>query len=306
MGIDTKIEWTQATWNPIRGCTRVSEGCRNCYAEAIAGRFSGPGQAYHRLAKMTSLGARWTGRVDLIERRLFDPINWKEPRRIFVNPTSDLYHGKLEEEDIAAVFAVMARADWHTYQILTKRPGRMLSFLSDIQAREKIARKIRGLFGVNSTSAAARVATWPLPRVWQGISIEDQDTADSRIPFLLLAPAAVRWISAEPLLGPIDLRAALALANGSVKIDWLVCGGESGRRARPMKAEWARSLRDQCQAAGIKFFFKQWGEYLPPMTSGSPDVVPQHLNCSDDPVRVGKKNAGRTLDAREWNEYPAA
>ena len=261
------IEWTDATWNPIRGCTRVSEGCRNCYAEHIAARFSEPGQPYEGIAQWTkSREPRWTGKIVPVPEHLKDPIGWKRPRMIFVNSMSDLFHENLSFEFVIQICHVMRLAPQHTYQILTKRPERMRYFFE--RAWQEMP-----------------PANW-----WLGTSVEDQPTADRRIPELLKTRATVRWISAEPLLGPIPL-----WEFGPIPaLDWVVVGGESGPNARPMNPEWPQLIRDQCVSAGVPFFFKQWGEWIPTIVPGA----------GLTPVRVGKHKAGRLLDGCEWNEYP--
>ncbi len=315
MADKSKIEWTDATWNPIRGCSVVSEGCRNCYAMQVAARFSGKGQAYADLAYRNESGAHWTGEVRLIEEHLGDPLRWKRPRMIFVNSMSDLFHEGISDRSIFAIFDVMYNAKQHVFQILTKRPQRMLKVISN------------SMYLTNA----------PLSNVWLGVSVEDQKTADERIPLLMQTPAAVRWISAEPLLGLIDFESVPTM-EGS--IDWVVVGGESGPSARPMHPDWARSLRDQCVAADVPFFFKQWGEWMPVGPVYSDSDTAEHLAAldtddgsfdDDDPRechitysgyrtrarfdgqppsetfamrRTGKKAAGRLLDGREWNEYP--
>ena len=287
----TKIEWTDATWNPIRGCTRVSEGCRHCYAEVMAARFSDPGQWGHGLAQRVALSGggidhRWTGKVELVDAALDLPLRWRRPRRIFVNSTSDLFHEKVPDEWIDRVFAVMALAPQHTFQVLTKRPERMREYMAGLGGggRTDIMSRAGGRLlraAENATRNAPHVrydynARWPLPNVWLGTSIEDQATADDRIPHLLDTPAAVRFISAEPLLAPVDLMHipyrkiapditvmvnALTgddgLGGRQARLGWTIVGGESGPGARPMHPDWARSLRDQCQAAGVPFFMKQ-------------------------------------------------
>ena len=282
MGDKSKIEWTDATWNPIRGCSRVSEGCRNCYAESIAARFSGPGQAYEGLVEMTPSGPRWTGKVTLQVEHLNDPLRWKRPRRIFVNSMSDLFYEGVSDEWIDQIFIVMALAATHTFQILTKRPDRMAEYFGELFAGHmyEVAGKSEHPEAVMAAFANG------LPNVWAGVSVEDQRNADERIPLLLQTPAALRFISAEPLLGPIDL--ALDCIDKDEKgrpfylhdkemwhpcdyacgkdiaggIDWVIVGGESGPDARPMHPDWARSLRDQCISANVPFFFKQHGEWL--------------------------------------------
>lgn len=321
----SKIEWTDATWNPIRGCSRVSEGCRNCYAERIAARFSGPGQPYEGLAKrvdeydqktsqLVYIGQpRWTGDVRLIEDALDAPLHWKKPRRVFVNSMSDLFHEKVLWQWINRIFAVMAACPQHTFQILTKRAKQMQSWTRMVEELVPRGGCTPWLIDWPGKNGEAVTSKWPLPNVWLGVSVEDQATADERIPLLLQTPAAVRFVSYEPALGPVNFnpwfgnieRGADSNTFLTRGIDWLICGGESGPGARPMHPDWARAARDQCAAAGVPFFFKQWGEWLPPLTDGPVlEDGSQVLNASDDPVRVGKRHAGRLLDVREWNEYP--
>jgi protein gp37 len=282
----TKIEWTDATWNPIRGCTRVSEGCRHCYAEVMAARFSDSGQWGHGLAQRVTLPGggtdhRWTGKVELVDTALDLPLRWYTPRRIFVNSTSDLFHEKVPDEWIDRVFAVMALAPQHRFQVLTKRPERMRAYLTRIDTPARWAGMALAVSArYVPPSPFVFTVGQPLPNVWLGTSIEDQATAEERIPHLMGTPAAVRFISAEPLLGPVDLRRLTVQVGGHQEwtdaltgetvfsqsgcviaerdpIDWVICGGESGPGARPMHPDWARSLRDQCQAAGVPFFMKQ-------------------------------------------------
>ncbi|AJA43370.1 hypothetical protein VC60_gp69 [Mycobacterium phage Sbash] len=320
MGDRTKIEWTRsddgtpgATWNPVTGCTKVSAGCDNCYAEKIAHRFAGT-TAYPNGFEVT-----------LRPERLDQPLRWKRPRRIFVNSMSDLFHDDVPESFIGSVFDVMAKCPQHTFQILTKRHARMRSLLTkwatqvpdDLPQYKAAFRAHQGVW--------AMVRQWPLPNVWLGVSTENQRSADIRIPALLDTPAAVRFISAEPLLGPIDLHAD-PIGKDSVfwigHLDWVIVGGESGPGARPMHPDWARSLRDQCRIAGVPFLFKQWGEYRPV----DPDIpdnrctsdylvtdtavvrIADHTGPAPDGFatvrRVGKKRAGRELDGRTWDQYP--
>ena len=254
---NTKIEWTDATWNCLRGCSRVSEGCRNCYAERVAARFSGPGMAYEGLARMVKLvgprdknsEARWTGEVRLIEDALEAPLRWKRPRRIFVNSMSDLFHEKVTDEMLHRIFSVMFKAsatnhNGHTFQILTKRPKRMLEW----------ARRWTDSYGDPLAPNC--------PRIWWGVSVEDQATADERIPLLLQCPAAIRWVSAEPLIGRLALDEFWMHGNaydGLDRIHWVVIGGESGIGARPFHLKWARSMIAQCRESSIPIFVKQLG-----------------------------------------------
>lgn len=219
----TSIEWTDTTWNPVRGCTPVSEGCKNCYAMRLAHRFSGPGKPYEGLTKLTTKGPRWTGDVRTVPELLDAPLRWREPRRVFVNSMSDLFHEDVPEDFIDRVFAVMAIARKHTFQILTKRPERAAEYLNRPGVAGAIAAETGGGDGPLTVGANHGVrpwpfirpddlaARWPLPNVWLGTSVEDQAAADERIPHLLRTPAAVRFLSCEPLLGPVDLRDALGL-----------------------------------------------------------------------------------------------
>jgi protein gp37 len=300
MSDKTGISWTDATWNCVRGCSRVSEGCRHCYAERVAARFSGPGQPYEGLAEVrrTSMhgGApplgggivrsepRWTGEVRLVPEHLADPLRWRRPRRVFVNSMSDLFHEKLSNEAIAAVFGVMAAASRHTFQVLTKRAERMRDWFSwvDRQAAEdcwtraelcrvsalNVVEPSDGKLTDSDYNAIKNImpvkdGRWPLPNVWLGVSVEHQAAADERIPLLLETPAAVRFLSCEPLLGPIDLRRWTLAEHGRRDIgaapglSWVIAGCESGPGARPADVAWFRSLRDQCAAAGVPFFLKQ-------------------------------------------------
>lgn len=234
------IKWTQATWNPVTGCTKVSPGCAHCYAETFAERFRGvPGHPYEMGFDLT-----------LRPGRLRQPLDWKRPKLIFVNSMSDLFHDEVPTSFIQQVFETMRLADWHTFQILTKRPAR----LAEIAGR----------------------LSWP-DNVWMGVSVENQRFTD-RIDDLRSVPAAVRFLSCEPLLGPLRLD-----LDG---IDWVIVGGESGPGARPMRTDWARDIRDQCETASVAFFFKQWGAH------------------DENGIRVGKGKAGRSLDRRLWDQLP--
>lgn len=237
---------------------RISSGCQNCYAERIAARFSGPGQPFEGLARRTTDGPRWTGSLRLVPERLEDPLHWRKPRRIFVNSMSDLFHDRLIGGEIAGVFGVMIKAFWHTFQVLTKRPERAMAWLSTSKNSTAAYREAQrhewpawAMDDVNRGGAAD--VGWPPRNVWLGVSVENQAAAEERVPLLLQAPAAVRFLSVEPLLGPVDLSPWL-----SGGIDWVIVGAESGPGARPMNENWVRSLRDQCStAAGVALFYKQ-------------------------------------------------
>ena len=307
---DSKIEWTDKVWNPLRGCARVSQGCTNCYAERVAMRFSGEGQPYHKLVKMTSQGPKWTGKVQLVPEALAAPFGWAKPRKVFVNSMSDLFHESVPFEFIASVFAVMSVTTRHTYQVLTKRPARMLEFFEWVKEGA-------GIFDDDRISDAIRSKhiPWkpqhnprrggydncgpgfPYENVWLGVSVEDQRTAEERIPLLMQCPAAIRWISAEPLLGPIDLTAIKFTASPGYfgdalqwhhqphcsrdqrypSLDWVVTGGESGPGARPVHPDWLYDLRDQCAEAKVPFFLKQWGEWAPGENCGGPMKRTEHV-----------------------------
>jgi len=272
----TKIEWAEESWNPIIGCTPISEGCEHCYARRMAQRLRG------RCGYPKDDPFRVTFHPD----RLYQPLRWKKPRMIFVCSMGDLFHPDVSEYDILAIWQRMGefhdrngdilpvkKRPGHTYMVLTKRPERALEFLSH--------RYPHGYERKN---------------VWLGVSVENQKRADERIPILLQIPAAKRGVSIEPMLGPINLdewlyqQTTVCWGPGEDDwgydieprddgIDWIICGGESGPGARPMHPDWPRSIRDQCQAAGVPFFFKQWGG-------------------------INKKSTGHILDGREWNEIP--
>lgn len=252
----SKIEWTDATWNPVTGCTKVSPGCAHCYAETFAERFRGiPGHPYEQGFDLRL----WPERLAL-------PLTWRQPRFIFVNSMSDLFHKDVPDDFILRVFMVMRQASQHIFQVLTKRPERMLEW---------------SMKHITSTAFLnGRRPHWP-DNVWAGVSVETQPYV-WRIRLLQKVPARIRFLSLEPLLGPIDLTSSLLRG-----IDWVIVGGESGPGARRMQAAWARAIRRQCRKCGVSFFFKQWGAY------------------DDEGGLVGKKAAGRLLDGRTWDEMPA-
>lgn len=238
MSDNSAIEWTDATWNPVTGCTKISRGCDHCYAERFSERFRGvKGHPFEQGFDLR-----------LWPERLEQPLQWKRPRRIFVNSMSDLFHKDVPREFVGRVFDTMERADWHTYQVLTKRSSLLREFVNDRYGSDECP-----------------------PHIWLGVSVEDR-LATSRIDHLREAKASVRFLSIEPLIGPIG--------KVSLKgIHWVILGGESGPGFRPMKLEWAREVRDQCLSVGVPFFFKQWGGIRP-------------------------KSGGRFLDRRVWSQYP--
>jgi protein gp37 len=290
----TNIEWTDATWNPIRGCSRVSAGCLNCYAEKVAARFSDKGQPFHLFASRTPK-PHWTGKIEIVENHLLDPLHWRSPKRVFVNSMSDLFHESLSDEAIDRVFAVMALCPQHTFQALTKRPERMLRYCQSraksLSYWEAAGRSIGYTFKFQSlTGEQLSTCPFPLPNVWLGTSVEDRTTADERIPLLLRTPAAKRFVSYEPALGPVDfesipfclrdghptpsdMQGPMALQyirHGTPGINWLIVGGESGPGARPFNVEWARNTIRQCSAAGVACFVKQLGAR--PLSEGGEEM----------------------------------
>ncbi len=313
MADNSKIEWTEATWNVITGCSVVSAGCKHCYAMKLAGTRLQHHPSRAGLTQETSAGPVWTGEVRFNEDWLKQPLLWKRPRRIFVCAHSDLFHEAVPDEWIDCVFAVMALAKQHTFQVLTKRPKRMLEYLRRLGRSAKILDMAARSVGYTLEFNGEYMVTWPIPNIWLGVSVENQEAADVRIPLLLQVPAAVRWVSAEPLLGPLNIERWLPakIINWPGEqtlygLDWCVAGGESGPKARSMHTAWARSLGDQCAATGVAFHFKQWGEWLPAGQDGNPDCDWQEINASNEPVKVGKKAAGRLLDGVLHDEYPGA
>lgn len=281
----TGISWTDTSWNPIRGCSRVSTGCEHCYAETLAGRFSGPGQPYEGLVRKTRQGVKWTGEVRFIEKDLGAPLRWRKPKRIFVNSMSDLFHESVPDEWIDSIVGIMWNAQWHTFQILTKRPERMHTYFTSPGRALRIARAIYALFQQLEPRKAEVVSLQdfladihlPLQNIWLGVSCENQVTADERIPWLLKTPAAVRFVSAEPLLGPVNLTSVKWHGPGRIDsltgqfqddegypddsaiegLRWVICGGESGPKARPHDTRWLSDIVQACRASDVACWVKQ-------------------------------------------------
>lgn len=394
MSDKSRIEWTDATWNPVTGCTRLSPGCENCYIDwappfriegrhfteacpecsglggfaaiAYAGRVevAPPCPTCQGTGRVRSHAIGSTTGVRVHPERLDQPLRWKKPRRIFVNSLSDLFHDDVSDAYIARVWAVMALAPQHTFQVLTKRHARMRALLRSLDFMEAVAEGFRAAHPAGPLGSFDEVPAlpWPLPNVWLGVTVEDQKHADLRVPYLLTTPAAVRFLSCEPLLGSVDLTRWMPpgrcrwqcggcrhyfagehqeacpncgrvgywsgshTGNGRPNgqpLSWVIVGGESGRDARPMSIDWARSLRDQCQAASIRFLFKQWGDASAWRdrqgdvwhqrndggleTPETASFSREHVEKKWGPlVRLGKKAAGRELDGRTWDEYPGA
>ena len=252
---NSKIEWTDTTWNPLTGCSIVSDGCKNCYAMQMSQRLAKMGkEKYQGVTRISGGRAVWTGKINLSPETLEDPYRWSKPRNVFVNSMSDLFHPDVPDDFIKQVWKVMKETSKHNYQVLTKRPERMVDF-------------VHGIIGE------------VLPNVWLGTSVEDANTV-SRIDDLRVTPAAVRFISFEPLIGDVG-RVDLT------GIDWAIVGGESGTDARPMSEEWVDNLKYECFHANVAFFFKQWGA------------------IGADGVRRPKHENGRMYKGQEWNEMPA-
>lgn len=303
------VSWTDYSWGIVDGCTKVSEACAHCYAEPMITRFQ-PDRKFTQIRTHPE--------------RLEAPLNTKKPGRVFVAPLGDLFHPDVPHEFIYKVIKMMLYTQHHTFQILTKRPERMYEFVKwyIMQTTEQLP-----------------------DNIWLGVTAENQQRADERIPLLLQIPAAVRFVSVEPMLGPVDLHKYMwpvcwhwdakyktpqeAIAAGAFAekhrqglisahaefIDWVICGGESGSNARPMHPDWARSLRDQCIAAGVPFFFKQWGEWFPNDSRYTDSIPPnkdfyqyfdkKHIEFEDTFMcRVGAKNSGSILDGKEWKQMP--
>lgn len=340
MSDNSKIEWTDSTWNPIRArnlatgklgwyCEHATTGCEFCYAEGMNKRL-GTGLPFKP-------GHRKDVEIFLDEKMLLQPLRWKKPRMIFVCSMTDLFADFVPDESIDKMFAVMALTPQHTYQVLTKRAARMREYFSDPERKRTIA-----LNAMPISCALARegghavrikldhfsacfAGSGPLPNVWLGVSAERQQEADERIPLLLGTPAKVRFVSAEPLLGPIDILKSCAIYSEYDRIDWVIAGGESGPNARPMHPDWARSLRDQCAAVGVAYFFKQWGNWKP-LDQFTEKVIKSagvHAIVRDDgrfiidtdiadpprtvfTFKMGKHDAGRLLDGIEHNAMPQA
>ena len=328
---ETKIEWCDRVWNPVTGCSPVSAGCDHCYAARMANRLRGR-CGYPKDDPF---------RVTLHPEKLELPLHWKKPQKIFVNSMSDLFHDDVPFEWVDKVFATISLAWRQTFIILTKRPERMKQYITS----DRLNHKRIGY------SQFGKLLNWPLKNLWLGVSIEDQQTANERTPLLLLTPAAKRLVSVEPMLGTVNVKKYLRYycdcgicnfcngGNSPDMIDWVICGGETGPSARPMHPDWVRSLRDQCAAANVPFFFKSWGEWLPisqmagdaeslyyPRPEYDPNAS-RKCKCqtgslqfsgnllpvgslgawgsgSMQTFKVGKKAAGALLDGQECRQFP--
>ena len=297
MADGTKIQWTDATWQIVTGCDVVSPGCTNCYAMKLAGTRLRNHATREGLTRMTKAGPVWTGDVRFNRQYLDQPERWQRPRKIFVAAHGDLFHEKVPDEWLDEIFAVMARCPQHIFQVLTKRPERARAYLTALPGRIKAL----------AADSALDFVDLPLPNVWIGTSVEDQRRANQRIPDLLETPAAVRWLSMEPLLGPVGVNSistfryrgaeVLDALTGTLsgmfgdycpivlpKLDWIVVGGESGPGWRPMDIAWVRSLRAQCRAAGVPFYLKQLSPVAGNRAVGDIDAFPDDLRVREWPA----------------------
>lgn len=340
------MKWWDTSWNPVVGCSPASPGCDNCYAKRLHDQRHA---AYLDGKKVPSCYVNEFGTITGLPERLDAPLHWRKPRRVFVNSMSDLFHPAVPFDFLDRVFAVMAMCPQHTFIICTKRPERMREYLGEQESWSGRVLAIRQATGGYLAFAEDKTSpiTFPLPNVWLGVTAENQSMADERIPSLLLVPAAKRFVSVEPMLGPMELRDWWLRASPSAAynaglityqmpawtrigchvLDWVICGGETGPNARPMHPNWARGLRDQCEAAGVPFFFKQWGEWHPssehdPRTCSARQDALHHdgqretrptevlgLVANQVPgwagmCQVGSRRAGRLLDGREHNDIP--
>lgn len=317
MGDKTEIEWAEATWNPVVGCSIASAGCTHCYAMGQAARLEAMGVGkYVGLTTETKAGPVWNGNVRLEAGGLMQPLRWQRPRRIFVNSMSDLFHHTLTDNEIDRVFTIMALAHWHTFLIVTKRADRMREYLSAI-ATDRVRFTSWAAVGAGFARQVRREyeapPRFPLPNVWLGVSVEDQRAADERIPELLATPAAVRFLSCEPLLGPVDVawslsRNPLDMAAGFLNrgyfapgletlrpLNWIIAGGESGPKARPMEIRWLYDLVSQCQSAEVPVFVKQIGRN--PVVGGQTYTRPVSGSDRDQAIKHPKG-----ANPEEWPE----
>jgi protein gp37 len=348
MADKTGIEWTDATWNPVRGCSRKDRGCLHCYAEVQAARIErmdrGRGVAvgegsYDGLTKIVNGRPTWTGELRQVPDLLDQPLRWRRPRLIFANSMSDLFHANVPFDFVDQVFAIMALAPQHTFQVLTKRQDRMAEYLSAADLQERISLLADDMAAKYRRQRADEVAGgavfWPMPHVWLGFSAHDQASFDNRWQDARKVAELgwLTWVSLEPLLGPVDLSEVLDAewsregwqsnqhALDMPLLSWVVVGGESGDLAEPMHPDWPGLLRDQCKAVGVPYLFKQWGEWAPF------EELSEELRARDlDPIivrfdgstcqgefvgnnrlmlRTGKKASGRLLKGIEHNGYPA-
>jgi protein gp37 len=327
MGETSRIEWTEASWTVVTGCHKAGSGCRFCYSEREWARLSAnPATLYY---------GRAFGDVRFHPTKLREPWRWRRPRRVFVSSMGDVFHPSVRDEEITAVFAVMAACRHHHFQVLTKRAERMQAWLSELTALPSpiavLAASLEA-FGLGDLVPALKNAEWPLPHVMAGVSVDDQDSTDARIPLLLKTPATRRFVSVEPLLAPLSLSCVHASSHvlldalcgcgvdrraitqsipniGCHRLDWVIVGGESGPQARPLHPDWVRRLREECAASEVPFFFKQWGEWAPlesvPPSDSARVIRTAAMDDATVMYRVGRAKAGRLLDGRLHDDMPA-
>lgn len=306
--------WWTKSWNPVIGCTPCSPACDNCYAEALHTQRH---KAKLAGAPMPLCYAEPFGKVRFLSERLSQPLHWRKPQRIFVGNMGDLFHDAVVSfAFLDRIFATMARCPQHTFMLLTKRPELMHEYLT-------FNNRFENVWMCAKPNRIAHI--WPLPNVWIGTTIWDQPSADRAVPILLNTPAAKRFVSVEPMLGPVDLtavpRCEVQADLGEELLHWVICGGETGKNARPMHPDWPRSLRDQCQGADMPFFFKQWGGWAPGDEDGEHSAIyltrdgqdlfgmeeedfARHYGGAAIMLRLGTRKAGRVLDGQEWSEVP--
>lgn len=335
---DTSIEWADKTWNCLRGCSLTSDGCRNCYAMRQAHRFSGPGGPYEGLTVLTATGPKWSGEVREVPGKLGEPMGWRKPSRIFVNSMSDVFHDDVSDGFIDRMFGVMMLCPQHIFQILTKRPERMFQYMNEPgRAAAVMAAAAREAFDQDTLVARhgkmpktaeyhweapdelahiqVKGGTWPPPNVWLGTSVENQKTADIRVPLLVQTMAAVRWLSVEPMLGPVNLGLlgtcpktwGVGYCLLADRIHWVVCGGESGPGARSFDVHWADNLMRECRSTRVAFFMKQVGS-RPIRSDLHVPVDGKQPSTREIRIRMNDRKGG---DMSEWpkdlrvREYPA-
>ena len=308
----TSIQWTDEVWNPVRGCSRVSEGCRNCYAERQAIRQAGPGRGYEGLVESTPSGPRWTGKLVLVNDLLVEPLRWRRPRRVFVNSMSDLFHEDIPENWLDAIFVAMSLSPAQTFQVLTKRPARAREYLETPVSPDRwlsafnLLRAIAGPLDASRLIPTFGPIAWkgrqPLSNLWLGVSVEDQASAETRVPLLIATPAAVRFLSVEPLLEEVRIPllpgrvglAGMMQAQGMPSLDWVIVGGESGPGARPCDVAWIRTVVRDCRESSVPVFVKQLGA----------KVVTDHRTrpSTDDWVSLSILRDRKGGDHAEWPE----
>lgn len=317
----TYIEWVDSTWNPIRGCQAVSAGCANCWAERIAGRFAEKGQTYYKIATMVNGKPKWTGKVQWAGDKFWDPLDWKNPRRILVGNMADLFYPKVDEAWRDYIFGLICMCARHTFLVQTKYVAEMRDYFANPKVWGRIEKAARENYKerYKSRYASSEHLVGPLRNVWLGVSVEDQATADGRIPILQEIDTPLRWVQAAPIIDKISLAKYLQKGRRP-KIDWVIADGESGEDARPCDPAWMRQLRDECQASKTAFFLHQWGAWLPATTDQLHEMYGEikpylqfwksgemsvNLERSDkQTMRKHSEKYGLFLDGVAWTQIP--